>query len=45
MCRQELVALGVTQHANNTMSEVMATQVNPFHNTIDIFTEAGKKLC
>ena len=42
---RELVALDAIKNTNSEMSAVIATQVNPFHNTIDLFTEAGKKLC
>ena len=32
------------QNANSALSEVTATQANPFHNDIDLSTEAGNKL-
>ena len=36
--------LGAIQNKNRALLAVTATQVNTFHNTIDISTEAGKKL-
>ena len=47
MSTRELRALGVTVNATVhaiTMSAITANQVNPFHNNIDLSTEAGKKL-